>query len=153
MKKLALIALSLPLATASCGRSEPSPPPTTVAVAPPTTTMPAPLSVSVVTLGKEIGPDKKAVAAVETFAVKDTIYAVVDTTGAGRGKLRAVWSFMKGGKATKVDETTIDIDATGPAVNEFHISKPTGWPKGDYKVDIYLNDAAEPSMSKTFKVA
>jgi len=33
------------------------------------------------------------------------------------------------------------------------VTKPTGWPKGDYKVEIFLNDGATPAMVKTFKVA
>jgi hypothetical protein len=38
-------------------------------------------------------------------------------------------------------------------VNEFHISKPSGWPKGDYKVEILLGDATVPTVTKTFKVS
>jgi hypothetical protein len=151
MKKTGLVSLLLPLAAIACGRSEPSPPPPTAAAAP-TTTMPAPLSVASVTLGKELGPDKQVVAASETFGPKDTIYASVDTSGVGKGKLRALWTYVRGEKTSKVDETTIDVDATGPAVSEFHVSKPSGWPKGDYKVEVFLNDSTTPAATKTFKV-
>ena len=51
-----------------------------------------------------------------------------------------------------MDETTIEFQSAGPAVNEFHVSKPSGWPKGDYKVEIFLGEAATPAMVKTFKV-
>jgi len=37
-------------------------------------------------------------------------------------------------------------------VNEFHVSKPSGWPKGDYKVEIFLGEDAAPAMTKSFKV-
>ena len=151
MKKLGFVSLMLPLAALACGRSEPSPPPPTVAAAP-TTTLPKPVSVASVTLGKEIGADKKVGASLESFGAKDTIYASVETTGVGKAKLRALWSFVRGGKTAKVEETTLEIDATGPAVNEFHVSKPSGWPKGDYKLEVFLNDEPTPAATKTFKV-
>src|SRR5262245_56743726 len=155
MKRLAFIASLLPFVVAgvACGRSEPAPPPTPLAPAPPTTTLPPVLSVQTASHGKEIAPDKKATSAVESLGPKDTIYASVDTTGMGKGKLRALWTYVKGEKTSKVDETTRDIDATGPAVHEFHIAKPSGWPKGDYKVEIFLNDSTTPAVTKTFKVA
>jgi hypothetical protein len=154
MKRLALIAL-LPFVAAgvACGRSEAPAPPPTVAAAPPTTTLPPALSVQAATLGKEIGADKKVATPLESFGAKDTIYASVDTTGVGKGKLRALWTYVRGEKTAKVDETSIDVDASGPAVHEFHVSKPSGWPKGDYKVEIFLNDATAPAVTKTFKVA
>jgi hypothetical protein len=152
MKKLAasLIPLLFLAGGVACKKSEPPPPPP-----PPTTTttLPAPASVSSMTLGKEIGADKKVAAPAEAFGVKDTIYASVETAGTGHAKLRALWSFVKGEKTAKVDETTIEFEASAPATNEFHISKPSGWPKGDYKVEIFLGDAAAPAMTRTFKVS
>lgn len=142
---LTLVALS-----AACG-SKPAPPPAPVVVATPVPT-PAPPAVSAVTLGNAIGADKAVAAAAETFAVKDTIYASVATTGAGHVKLRAFWSFVKGDKTAKVNETTMEFDATGPATNEFHVENAKGWPKGDYKVDIFLGDSETPAVTKTFKV-
>ena len=38
-----------------------------------------------------------------------------------------------------VDETSQTISPTGPAVTEFHIMKPDGFPAGDYNVEILLN--------------
>src|SRR5271169_1238479 len=134
--------------TQACKKNEPPPPP------PPTTvtTLPAPVSVSDVTLGNALGADKKVTAASETFGVKDTIYASVATAGTGHAKLRALWSFVKGAKTAKVDETTVEFDSSAPATNEFHVSKPSGWPKGDYKVEVFLGDVAAPIVTKTFKV-
>lgn len=154
MKRLACVMLMLTVAPLACKKEEPPPPPPVTAApmtAPPTTQ--PPLGVSVITLGNAIGADKKVTTPSETFAAKDTIYASVDTVGTGHAKLRALWSFVKGEKTAKVDETTIEYDATGPTTNEFHIAKPSGWPKGDYKVEIFMNDGAAPAMSRTFKVS
>src|SRR5262245_46190850 len=151
MKKLALGLLPLlTLGGAAC-KSEPPPPPPTTA-APATTTLPPAPSVGGVTLGNAVGADKRVSAPSDTFGAKDTIYASVDTAGTGHVKLRALWSFVKGEKAAKVDETTIEFESSGPATNEFHISKPSGWPKGDYKVEVFLNDSPAPAMTRAFKV-
>jgi hypothetical protein len=153
MKKLIAITIALPvMTTLACSKSEP-PPPTLAASEAPATTLPAPVSVSAVALGTAIGADKRVTASTETFSPKDTIYASVETAGTGHARLRARWSFVKGDKTAKVDETAIDLDAAGPAVNEFHISKPSGWPKGDYKVEIFLGDAESPVATRTFKVS
>ena len=154
MKKLTTGLLPLLLVSGlACKKAEPPPPPPTLApVTQPPVTMPAPVSVSLVTLGNALGADKRVATPAETFAPKDTIYAVVETTGTGHGKLRALWSFVKGEKTAKVDETVIEIDPVAPAATEFHVVKPSGWPKGDYRVDIFLNDAPTPSASKSFKV-
>jgi hypothetical protein len=153
MKKLIAITIALPVMTIlACSKSE-APPPTPAATAAPATTIPAPASVTAVALGTAIGSDKRVTAAAETFGPKDTIYASVETAGTGHAKLRARWSFVKEDKTAKVDETAIEFDSAGPAVNEFHISKPSGWPKGDYRVEIFLGDAESPVATRTFKVS
>ena len=151
MKKLAVVLL-LPLAAAVACSKEAPPTPIPAPVTAPATTLPAPVSVAGVTLGKSVGADKKVAAALDAFGAKDTIYASVDTVGTGHAKLRALWSFVKRAKTVKVDETAIEFDSAAPATNEFHISKPSGWPKGDYKVEIFLGDGATPAMTKSFKV-
>jgi hypothetical protein len=154
MKRIASVLFALTLASGlACKKSEPpAPPPPPAAPAPTPPPAPAPLAVGAVTLGNAVGADKKVAAPVETFGVKDTIYASVDTTGTGHAKVRALWSFVKGDKTAKVDESMLEFDSSAPATNEFHIAKPSGWPKGDYKVEIFLGDAAAPSATKTFKV-
>jgi hypothetical protein len=151
MKKMSAMLLCLPLlGLQACKKNEPPPPPPPV-TAPPTT-LPAPVAVSGLTLGTAIGADKRVTTPAESFGPKDTIYASVDTTGVGRARLRALWTFVRGEKTAKVDETSIEVDAAGPAVSEFHVSKPSGWPKGDYRVEVFLNDAPAPAVSRDFKV-
>lgn len=152
MKRLVTGVLSVLLASSlACKKAEPPPPPPTTL--PPTTTLPPVLAVSAVTLGNAIGADKKVTTPSEAFGVKDTIYASVETTGTGHAKIRALWSFVKGEKTAKVDETTIELDTAVPTVNEFHVAKPSGWPKGDYRVEIFLGDAPTAAITKTFKVS
>ena len=137
--------------SAACGSKPAPPPPPPVVAATPVPT-PVPLAVASVTLGSAIAEDKSITAASETFGNKDTVYASVATTGAGHIKLRAVWTFVKGDKTAKVNETSIEFDSTGPANNEFHVGNPKGWPRGDYRVEIFLNEAEAPATTKTFKI-
>jgi len=150
MKKLAAILVPLVLVAAACKAPAPPPPPPTPVATP--VPPPPPVSVAAVTLGNAIGADKKVTAPSETFGTKDTIYASVDTAGVGPAKVRALWTFVKGDKTAKVDETTIEFQSSGTATNEFHIAKPSGWPKGDYRVEIFLGDAAAPALTRSFKV-
>ena len=153
MRRIASLTLAAFAAACSGKPAQAPPPPAPVVQATPVPT-PRPLAVGVVTLGNAIGADKKVTAASEAFAVKDTIYASVETTGVGHAKLRALWTFVKGDKTAKVNETTMEFDATGPATNEFHVENAKGWPKGDYRVEIFLGDdpAARAVATKTFKV-
>lgn len=143
--------LTLAVLAAACGSKPAPPPPAPVVVATPVPT-PAPPAVGAVTLGNAVGADKSVATSLDAFGTKDTIYASVATTGAGHVKLRALWSFVKGDKTSKVNENTIEFDSTGPATNEFHVENAKGWPKGDYKVDIFLGDVEAPAVTKSFKV-
>ena len=44
--------------------------------------------------------------------------------------------------------TTIAPD--GPAVTEFHVTKPSGWPPGSYKLEIMLD--GKTAATKSFSV-
>jgi hypothetical protein len=72
----------------------------------------------------------------------------VKTEGAApSAKLDAHWTYEDG---QKVDESTQTIVPTGPAVTEFHVTKPDGLPPGEYRVEIFLNGA--PAGSESFRV-
>jgi hypothetical protein len=128
---------------------------TETAAAPPDTTASAapapaavPFAVKGVEVGKQIGGDKKVTAPTTTFGPKDTIYASVETDGAAPTKtIVATWTFGTG-KVVKTDSQT--IAPTGPAATEFHISKPSGWPVGKYKVEIAVDGS--PAGSKEFEI-
>ena len=138
-------------AAAGCKQESPpakAPAPTPQVQAPPPA--PAVVSVANISLGKALGADKKVAAATDTFAKADTIYAVVETTGSGNATLKAKWTYHRGDKTAPVSEGSQTISATGPAASEFHISKPDGWPLGDYQVEISLDD--KPVGTKKFVV-
>lgn len=113
----------------------------------PTTAMAA-VEVTDVSLGRAIGADKSVTEATDTFAPTDTIYVSVRTEGAAASAtLGARWTFEDG---QVVDESSQTIAPTGPAVTEFHISKPDGWPAGRYEVAISLD--GQPAETRSFTV-
>jgi hypothetical protein len=117
----------------ACSKKEPPPPPPTPIPTPVPT--PVPFKVTSVDLGKSIGDDMRIKDAATTFGPKDTIYAAVSSEGVSpKATLKAKWTF--GAKGTMVNEETRDIAPTGPAVTEFHITKPSGWPVGKYTLEV-----------------
>ncbi|MEG1971369.1 MAG: hypothetical protein RR101_14760 [Burkholderiaceae bacterium] len=155
MSKTALLSALLitAVALAACGKKEaPPPPPAPVAAAPAPVPALAPVGVVVgdILLGKAIGPDKHVVEVFETFAPRDTIHAAVNSMGIGNATLKAKWTYTKDGKTVPIKNDAMTIVSTGPATNEFHISKPDGWPTGDYMVEIFIDD--KPAGTRHFTV-
>ncbi len=146
---------ALVLALNACGKKEEARKPESIP-APTSTPAPVPspptagVTVLTITLGNAIGADKKVTQAADSFGKKDTIYASVNTTGAGTATLKAKWTYRTNGQETAVKEDTQTIAPTGPASNEFHISKPDGWPAGNYQVEIFVADKS--AGTKTFTV-
>ena len=149
-----LLALAFAVALGACGKKAEPTPPATPAPAPAPAPMPAPapagVTLSSVSLGKSVGADKKVTAASEVFAKGDTIHASVDTSGTGSATLAAKWTYLKDGKSAPVKEDSATITSTGPATTEFHVSKPDGWPLGNYQVESLI-DGKSMEM-KSFKV-
>lgn len=147
--------VSTALAIAACGKKEEPAPAPTPAPAPSVESAPAPapagIAVSSVTAGSAIGADKKVTVATDSFAPTDTMYVSVNTTGSGTANLSAKWTYHKGGKVAVVQEDSMSVDSTGPATHEFHVSKPDGWPAGDYQVEVILDGQSAGTKKLTVK--
>jgi hypothetical protein len=101
-----------------------------------------------VDLGRALGPDKRVTDKTDSFTPNETIYASVRTEGsAPSATLKARWTFEDG---QVVQESSQTIAPAGTAVTEFHVSNPSGWPKGSYKVEVFLNGTSMETES--FKV-
>ena len=144
------------LLLAGCSKEPPPPPPAPpppAAQPAPAPPPPAPFRVTGVTLGKGIQPDNSVQTATDVFGPKDTIYLSVTTEGLPQPKalLGVRWTF--GPKDTLVNEESraVTPPSEKPMFTEFHISKPSGWPLGSYKVALTVD--GQPSQAKTFTVA
>lgn len=147
-KTIRLLALAVVAVGLVACQKEPPPTPAPKTSAP--AQAPAAVSVSSATLGSAVGADKKVTQAKESFAKDDTIYVSVDTAGSGTADLKTRWTYTHEGKAVPVKEDTQTIVATGPSTTEFHVSKPDGWPVGEYQVEVLLGDQAV--QTKKFSV-
>jgi len=130
------LALGAVLVMSGCKKKEEAPAVDTTAAVPAPAPAPAAMHVTGVETGKGINADKTVKDDAHDFGVRDTVYVSVKTEGAGSGKLAAKFTFQDG---QTVNESSQDIAPTGDANHEFHLSKKTAWPKGDYKVLITLN--------------
>lgn len=152
---LCTLLVSAALALAACGKKEEPAPAPAPSPAPSAGPAPAPapagIAVSSVTAGSEIGADKKVAVATDSFAPSDTMYVSVDTTGSGTAKLDAKWTYSKDGNVAVVKDDSMTINTSGPATHEFHVSKPDGWPAGNYEVDVLLDGRSVGSKKLTVK--
>lgn len=120
---------------------------TASAAAPATAPAPATVAVADIDVGKAIA-NAKVTDKTNDFKPADTVYASVHTTGAApAATLMARWTFEDG---QVVNESSQPIVPNGDAYTEFHISKPTGLPKGKYKVEIFLDTRS--AGTKDFEV-
>lgn len=139
-----LAAVSLSLA---CSRTETQ---RTETVAPASPAMSSSSRVSDIALGRTLNPDKTIADKSDSFLPTDTVYISVKTDGSAPGaKLQTKWSFN--GKV--VEESSETIASSGPAITEFHLSKPDGWPVGNYRIEVLLDGASVGSKNFDVKPA
>ena len=112
-----------------------------------TTTPPATsLIISSVDLGNAVGADHKVAKPGTSFAKADTIHASVATDGSKASTVTARWTFQDGQVVHTEDKSV----PAGPQVTDFSISKPDGWPAGDYKLEVLVD--GNVAQTKDFSV-
>ncbi len=153
------VSLAAVLALSACGKKDDSasqvpatPPPAaepaaTPAAPPPAMEAAAAVAFTSVELGSTVDAGNKILASGTSFAPTDTIYASVDTSGSGTATLAAKWTYQDG---QTVHEDSKSLNASGPETTAFMISKPSGLPAGNYKVEISLD--GNQVASKDFSV-
>lgn len=133
--------VAAPILFGACKKQEEAPPPPPAA--------PQPAAVGTVSVGRGVGADKRITAGADSIGRRDTMYVSVATTGtANNALLTATW-FAPDGVIIRTDSQTVNL--TGPAVTEFHMSRPRAWPVGRYKVDIGLNGTTAGSKEWEIK--
>ena len=107
------------------------------------------VKVTDIDVGRSVAADKTIAEKTDAFRATDTFYVSVKTDGSGpSATLTARWTYQDG---QGVDESRQNITGTGSAaVTEFHLSKPDGWPAGEYKVEVLLNGTS--AGTRDFKV-
>jgi len=148
----AAAALTLVAVMAACKKKEGAVPADTAAMATASAAPAATPSVSNIALGKSKTSDNKIASPTTTFGARDTIYASVTTENAVAGStLSARWTYQDGQVVDSTSQSVAPAGAGGStSVTEFHISKASAWPAGNYKVEIFLDGSSVGS--KDFKI-
>jgi hypothetical protein len=97
-----------------------------------------PLKFNAIQLGRSLNPDRTVSSFTTRFKPTDTIYAAVLTDGDGSGTVKARWLY--GGRV--VSEPERHVTYQGSASTEFHIQNTSGFPPGDYTVELFLDGKA-----------
>lgn len=134
---------------AACGKKDAAPVDTTTAASATPATAPAALSVVDIDMGRHIDADKKISDKTDDFAPTDTMYASIHTSGAATNRtIVGRWTFQDG---QTVDEHSQTISPTSDAYTEFHVVKPSGWPKGKYTIHVLVDGAEVRTKDVTVK--
>ena len=94
-----------------------------------------PLRVDTIQLGRSLNPDNSVATHTSTFKPLDTMYVSVLTPAKGRGTIGVKWTYA----GRLVSDPSKEVSYKGPAATEFHIQNSSGFPPGDYSVEVFLD--------------
>jgi hypothetical protein len=105
-----------------------------------------PLHVGTLQLGSKLNGDNTIAAHTTRFKPDDHIYAAVLTDATGASAITAKWSYN--GRMVSEEERKVSYKGAGATAFEFRSA--SGFPVGDYKVEILVD--GEPATSRDFRV-
>jgi len=94
-----------------------------------------PLRVTTIQTGKSLNSDKSVGNHTTRFKPDDTMFASVLTDGPGSGTIGVRWRFS----GRLVSEETRNVSYRDHAATEFHIQNSSGFPEGEYTVEILVD--------------
>ena len=106
----------------------------------------APLRIDTFQLGKALNPDGSVATHASSFKPEDTMYVSILTPDAGTGTIGVRWTFA----GRVIDEPSKNVTYRGAAATEFHLVNSSGFPEGDYKVEVFLN--GQPAGVREYRV-
>lgn len=105
-----------------------------------------PLEVSGVQVGKSLNSDDSVGTLTTRFKPEDTVYVSVLTDKPGTSSIAARWFFQGG----LVSEMSKDVSYNDAGATEFHLLNTSGFPPGQYRVDVLVDDVQV--ASREFRV-
>jgi len=94
-----------------------------------------PLRVTTIQTGRSLNSDNSVGNHTTRFKPDDTMFASVLTDGPGSGSIGARWRFA----GRVVSEETRDVSYRDHAATAFHIQNSSGFPEGEYSVEILVD--------------
>jgi TRAP-type C4-dicarboxylate transport system substrate-binding protein len=94
-----------------------------------------PLTVDTIQLGRSLNADNSVAAQTTTFKPNETVYVAALNNQRGQGTVKVRW--YMGSQLLSEREKTVKFQGAG--ATEFNISSATGFPEGDYSVEVFVN--------------
>jgi hypothetical protein len=94
-----------------------------------------PLVIRSVQVGRSLNSDNSVGALTTRFKPEDTVYVSVLTAEPGTSTITAKWYY----RSTLVNEETKEGSYRDAAATEFHLLNTTGFPAGDYHVEVLID--------------
>jgi hypothetical protein len=94
-----------------------------------------PLRVTTIQTGRSLNSDKSVGNHTTRFKPDDTMFVSVLTDGPGAGMITARWRYA----GRLVSEESRDVSYRDHAATEFHIQNSSGFPPGEYSVEIVVD--------------
>jgi hypothetical protein len=102
--------------------------------------------VSTIQTGRTLNSDRSVGQHTTRFKPDDTMHVSVLTDGPGAGSITVRWLFF----STLVNEETQEVAYRNNAATEFHMTNSSGFPAGDYTVEILVDK--KPFATRTLHV-
>jgi hypothetical protein len=102
-----------------------------------------PLRVTTIQTGKSLNSDKSVGNHTTRFRPDDTMFVSVLTDGPGSGTIGVRWRYA----GRLVSEESKEVSYRDHAATEFHIQNSSGFPEGDYAVEVLVDGKSFASRS------
>lgn len=106
-----------------------------------------PLKVDTIQLGKSLNVDQSVATLSTAFKPNDTVYVSVLTTARGGGTIRVRWYFG----TQLLSDREKHVSFKGAGATEFHMQSASGFPEGDYSVDVTID--GQPAGRRNFQIS
>lgn len=94
-----------------------------------------PLKVDTLQLGRSLNADDSVAAQTTTFKPNETVYVSALNNARGQGTVKVRW--YMGSQLLSEREKTVKFQGAG--ATEFNISSATGFPEGEYSVEVFVD--------------
>lgn len=94
-----------------------------------------PITVNTIQLGRSLNVDQSIASQATTFKPNETIYVSALNNARGHGTVSVKWYYG----TQMLSERSKQVKFQGAAATEFNISSATGFPEGDYTVEVFVD--------------
>lgn len=94
-----------------------------------------PITVDTIQLGRSLNTDQSIASQTTTFKPNETVYVSALNGARGYGTISVKWYMGQ----QMLSEREKKVDFSGAGATEFNIASATGFPEGDYRVEVFLD--------------